>query len=101
MPTPNFLTRDAAANALTAAGYPVSAATLATRASRGGGPIYRTFSGRALYLWSDLLSWAESRTSIPKHCTSEADAQILSERRNPPPISGPTSETSPDERHRG
>ena len=73
--TPNFLTRDAVANALTAAGYRISSATLATRASRGGGPVYRTFSGRALYLWSDLLSWAESRTSTPKSSTSEGDAQ--------------------------
>ena len=67
------LTRDRAAEALTAAGYPTATGTLATKASRGGGPLYRTYSGRALYRWADLLTWAESRTSAPRRSTSEAD----------------------------
>ena len=71
----NLLTRKAAAEALTAAGYPIRTATLATMASRGGGPAYRMFSSRVLYRWSDLLSWAESRTSAPQHSTAEADAR--------------------------
>ena len=52
--TPNFLTRDAAANAPTAAGYPISAATLATRASRGGWP------GISDVLWPRALSVVRS-----------------------------------------
>ena len=72
--TDNLLTRKAAADALTAAGYPIKTATLATMATRGGGPAYRMFSSRVLYQWSDLISWAESRTSTPRHSTAEADA---------------------------
>lgn len=72
--TNKLLTREAAAAALTAAGYPISAATLATKATRGGGPTYRKFSGRALYCWADLLAWVESRTSAPRCNTSESDA---------------------------
>ena len=67
-----FRRRDAAA-ALTAAGFPIAPATLSTFATRGGGPPYRRFSGRAIYTWGDLLRWAESRTSEPRRSTSEAD----------------------------
>jgi hypothetical protein len=69
-----LLTRDAAAAALTAAGYPVARATLATRASRGGGPPFRRFGVRPLYTWGDLITWAQSRLGPPMHSTSEADA---------------------------
>lgn len=75
MASPNpddLLTRTQAAAALTAAGYPTATATLATKACRGGGPLYRTYSGRALYRWADALGWAESRTSAPRRSTSEA-----------------------------
>jgi hypothetical protein len=44
-----LLTRQRTAEALTAAGYPISHRTLATKATRGGGPPYSLFSGRALY----------------------------------------------------
>ncbi len=75
-PKPDDLfTRDRAAAALTAAGYPTATATLATKACRGGGPLYRTYSGRALYRWADLLAWAEARTSAPRRSTSEAHPQ--------------------------
>ncbi len=75
-PNPDdLLTRDRAAAALTMAGYPTATATLATKACRGGGPPYRTYSGRALYRWADLIAWAEARTSPPRRSTSEADAQ--------------------------
>ena len=71
-PSPDdLLTRTQAAAALTAAGFPTAPATLATKACRGGGPLYRTYSGRALYRWADALSWAESCTSAPRRSTSE------------------------------
>lgn len=70
-----LLTRESAASALTAAGYPVSPRTLATKATRGGGPPYSLFSGRALYRWGDALDWARSLMSPPRRSTSEADAQ--------------------------
>ena len=76
MPQPDdLLTRTQTAAALTAAGFPTAPATLATKACRGGGPLYRTYSGRALYRWADALAWAESRTSAPRHSTSELDAR--------------------------
>jgi hypothetical protein len=72
------LSREAVAEALTAAGYPISAQTLATRASRPGphgAPPYSLFSGRALYRWGDALDWANSVTSSPRRNTSERHAQ--------------------------
>jgi hypothetical protein len=65
------LTRRAAAAALTEAGYPTAPATLATRAVRGGGPVYRRYGPRVLYRWADLLAWAQSCLSPPIRSTSE------------------------------
>jgi hypothetical protein len=69
-----LLTREQTGAALTAAGFPVKPKTLATMASRGGGPPYQLFSSRALYRWSSALSWAQGRLSAPRRSTSEADA---------------------------
>jgi hypothetical protein len=66
-----LLTREQAAAALTAAGYPTKAKTLATKATRGGGPPYRAYSGRALYRWGDALEWAQSQLGPVVHNTSE------------------------------
>jgi len=68
-----LLTRDQAAAALTALGFPIKAKTLATKATRGGGPAYRLFGQRVLYRWCDVLEWAQGRLSSPRHNTSEAD----------------------------
>jgi len=68
------LRRRETAEALSEAGYPVSEATLATKATRGGGPPYRLFGRVPLYRWGDALAWAESRLSPPRRSTSEADA---------------------------
>lgn len=66
MPTPRtLLSRAGLAIALTEAGYPISAATLATKATRGGGPPYSTFNRNVLYRWEDALTWAKSRTREP------------------------------------
>ncbi|MDE2576287.1 MAG: hypothetical protein KGL55_13350 [Rhodospirillales bacterium] len=70
-----LLTRNAVAAALTAAGYPVKAKTLATMATRGGGPPYRRFGARALYCWGDAVAWAEARLGALHRTTSEADAE--------------------------
>jgi hypothetical protein len=69
-----LLTRAALAQALSDAGFPVSKATLATKASRGGGPPFRKFGPRPLYRWGDALEWARSRLGAPMRSTSEADA---------------------------
>jgi hypothetical protein len=60
--------------ALTAAGYPVRAKTLATKATRGGGPRYRLFGSRPLYGWGDALDWARARLSEPVTNTSQTRA---------------------------
>jgi len=70
----SLLTRKAAAEALTAAGFPVKVATLATKATRGGGPPYQLFGKKPLYRWSDTLAWAHSRLSPMRRSTSEGDA---------------------------
>jgi hypothetical protein len=70
----SLLTRDRTAAALTEAGFPVKAKTLATKATRGGGPPYRRFGLRVLYRWGDALAWAERRLSGAHSTTSERDA---------------------------
>ena len=69
------LRRKALAKALDDEGYPVTEATLATKATRGGGPPYQLFGRIPLYRWGDALAWAESRLSAPRRSTSEAAPQ--------------------------
>jgi hypothetical protein len=69
-----LLERAPTADALTGAGYRIKATTLATKATRGGGPPYSLFGNRALYRWGDALSWAQSRLTSPRASTSEAAA---------------------------
>jgi hypothetical protein len=66
------LTRAEAAKALTAAGYKVAAPTLASLATRGGGPRYRLFGNSVDYVWSDLLAWAEGRVQHRGGTSSKA-----------------------------
>ena len=66
--------RKATAEALTAVGFRVSPATLATMATRGGGPQYQLFGRKPLYRWGDALEWAKGRLSKPIRSTSEAEA---------------------------
>jgi hypothetical protein len=68
-----LLRRRRTAEALTEAGFPTAEATLATKASRGGGPPFRSFGRIPLYRWGDALTWAKSRLSAPRGSTSEAD----------------------------
>lgn len=75
-----LLKRRPTAEALTEAGYPTKSTTLATKATRGGGPQYRRFGAVALYRWGDALDWARSRLSPPRCSTSESDAAS-----SPPP----------------
>jgi hypothetical protein len=70
----SLLTRERTAAALTEAGFPVKARTLATKATRGGGPLYRKFGLRVLYRWGDALAWAEGRLTPASCSTSEQDA---------------------------
>src|SRR5215468_6518193 len=76
-----MLTRPATSAALTEAGYPVATATLATKASRGGGPPYQKFGPRALYRWGVALDWAKTLLKDPVRSTSEFDAASRSSKR--------------------
>ena len=69
-----MMTREQIASALTEAGFPTKAKTLATKATRGGGPPYRLFSARALYRWGDAVSWAASCLSPIASSASELRA---------------------------
>jgi hypothetical protein len=71
-----LLTRDFPAAALTEAGFPISGATLATKATRGGGPPYRLFGRRPLYEWGASLAWARGRLSEPASNSSEHGARV-------------------------
>jgi hypothetical protein len=62
----DLLTREQAAAALTAAGYRIREKTLATKASRGGGPAYQLFNRRALYRWGDAIAWAQKNMRSPR-----------------------------------
>jgi hypothetical protein len=66
-----LLTREQTAAALTARGFPTKSKTLATKATRGGGPPYRIYGGRVLYRWGDTLEWAQSQLGPIVHSTSE------------------------------
>jgi hypothetical protein len=69
-----LLNRKAVAAALTEAGFPVKPATLATKASRGGGPPYQLFGRVPVYRWSSAVAWAQSKLSDPVRNTSESSA---------------------------
>ena len=72
LPRPDSrLTREQTAATLTSAGFPIRPKTLATKATRGGGPPYNLFSGRALYVWGEALAWAQGATSAPRQSTSQ------------------------------
>lgn len=68
-----LLRRRSLAEALASAGFPVTESTLATKASRGGGPPFRRFGLVPLYRWQDALDWAEGRLSPPVTSTAELD----------------------------
>jgi hypothetical protein len=79
-----LLLRVPTAAALTASGYPVKPKTLATKATRGGGPPYRLFGRRALYRWGDALGWAQDQLSAPRGNTSEQDITRTDKSSNRP-----------------
>jgi hypothetical protein len=64
-----WLRRRATAEALQARGFPVAEKSLATRATRGGGPPFKRFGRIPLYRWGDSLDWANTKL------TSSVNAQ--------------------------
>lgn len=72
------LGRAAVAHALAAAGYPCTASTLQTKASRGGGPPFRSFGRIPLYRWG--TPWRGRRA----RCRPRAAARPKQTPRAPP-----------------
>lgn len=70
-----LLRRGPFAQELTNAGYPTKSATLATMATRGGGPPYELWGPLPLYRWGPGLRWARARLRAPVRTASEASAQ--------------------------
>jgi hypothetical protein len=69
-----LLSRKRTADALTEAGYPTSPKTLATMATRGGGPPFSKYGPKAIYCWGPTLSWAQARLTPARVNTSEPAA---------------------------
>jgi hypothetical protein len=90
-----LLTRFKTADALTEVGFPIKEATLATKATRGGGPPYQRFGSRTLYRWGDALLWAKGRLSAPRCSTSEGEASPLPQGRH----NGPSKAATRARRH--
>ena len=69
-----LLRRSPFAQALTKAGFPIKPSTLATKATRGGGPPYELWGRIPLYRWGPGLAWARAGLRAPVRNTSEASA---------------------------
>lgn len=100
-----LLTREQTSEALKESGFPNEPSTLATKASRGGGPPFHKFGARVLYRWGDALAWAQSRLSAPRRNTSEGDAigQAARAESEPPRVervTTPPSRPAPPGRER-
>jgi hypothetical protein len=65
------LTRQQLAKALSDHGYPTAVSTLATYATRGGGPVFQIYGRRPIYTWGASLDWAKAKLSKPVRTTSE------------------------------
>src|SRR5215471_13492418 len=97
-----LLTRDQTSEALKESGFPIEPSTLATKATRGGGPSFHKFGPRVLYRWGDALAWAQSRLSTPRRNTSEGEVldQAAPAESEPPSVDSPPRVTTPTIRRR-
>lgn len=66
-----LLTQEEAAGVLTRHGFTTTAATLATKRVRGGGPQFRRYGRYVRYAEADLMTWAEAQISPPYSSTAE------------------------------
>lgn len=71
-PTEKFLDRAEAAEYIKRRGLPISKLTLQKYVTVGGGPLYRRFGKRAVYLASDLDAWVSAKLSAPR-CSSSGN----------------------------
>jgi len=63
--------REASAYLKEKRGLTVSAKSFSKWATCGGGPLYRIFCNKAVYLAEDLDAWADAKMSAPRRTTSE------------------------------
>jgi hypothetical protein len=82
-----MLRRDRTAEALTEAGYPTTPKTLATKATRGGGPPFQRYGRIPLYRWGNSLAWAAAKLGPIVHSTAEAE--VLARDGNEPQVAFP------------
>lgn len=68
-----MLSRREAAAYLTAKGYPLAAATLASWAVYGKGPKFSRFGRRPLYRRDELDRWSREQTSFEANSTAAHD----------------------------
>ncbi len=66
----HFLSREEAAQYLTERGLKTAKGTLQKWVTTGGGPAYRRFGKRAVYLVEDLNEWAERKLTAPRLSSS-------------------------------
>jgi hypothetical protein len=66
------------AAALTAIGYRCSPATLASLASRGGGPVFAKWGPLAIYEWVDGIRWAQAKQTAKR--AAAVECHVLAER---------------------
>lgn len=69
------LTRRQTIKALDDRGFPIKESTLATMATRGGGPPFQKWGRWPLYRWETSHRWALDRLSPVLGSTAEADHQ--------------------------
>lgn len=65
-----YLDRLQASEYITRLGLPLAKTTLQKFATLGGGPVYRRFGRKAVYLTADLDSWIAQKLTAPRQSTS-------------------------------
>ncbi len=68
----DYLTRREAAAYVSGKGLTISPNTLQKLASVGGGPVYRRFGNKSLYVIVDLDAWIAAKMGVPMRSTSVA-----------------------------
>src|SRR5215831_20059337 len=89
----HLLDRKEAASFLTAHGYRTAPATLAKLACIGGGPPFESFGRRLLYRETELLAWAQARSTGLRRSTSDPGAVS---RQSDEPRSADPGDPEPD-----
>lgn len=74
MQSQRYYSRNEAADLIKSRGLSITRNTLQKYATVGGGPVYRRFGNRAVYLEQDLDTWIQEKLSAPRCSTSQATA---------------------------